>query len=88
MYCALVADNFEHGVALAVNHSGHSDSTGSIVGQILGASPGIQAIPERWLKDLELRHELEMLASDMHSISYSDDGSDIPDQFEHRYIGV
>ena len=88
VYCALVADNFEHGVALAVNHSGDSDSTGSIAGQILGASLGIQAIPERWLKDLELRHEIEMLASDMHSISYSDDGSDMPDQFEQRYPGV
>ena len=32
IYCALVAKDFRHGVMLAVNHDGDSDSTGAIAG--------------------------------------------------------
>ena len=39
---------------LAVNHSGDSDSTGSILGNLIGANKGIQAIPEQWRRDLEM----------------------------------
>ena len=31
LFCALVAADFEHGVLLAVNHGGDSDSTGAIM---------------------------------------------------------
>ncbi len=55
LYCALVArDDFARGVRLAVNHSGDSDSTGSITGNILGALLGEHSIPHNWLKQLEL----------------------------------
>lgn len=36
LYCALSTADFRTGVMLAVNHSGDSDSTGSMVGQLLG----------------------------------------------------
>ena len=49
----------------AVNHSGDSDSTGAIAGNILGAFLGMEAIPEDWMKDLELREEIEGLADMM-----------------------
>jgi ADP-ribosyl-[dinitrogen reductase] hydrolase len=39
LYATLVARDFEHGVRLAVNHSGDSDSTGSLVGNLLGVVP-------------------------------------------------
>lgn len=52
VYCALVARDFEHGVLLAVNHSGDSDSTGSITGNLLGAMLGYDAIPPRWIEEL------------------------------------
>lgn len=66
VYCALVYENdFAAGVRLAVNHSGDSDSTGAITGNILGARLGVGAIPERWLAELELRAELETLAEDL-----------------------
>jgi hypothetical protein len=39
---------------LAVNHSGDSDSTGSITGNILGAVHGEAALPVTWLQHLEL----------------------------------
>lgn len=55
IYCALAArDDFERGVLLAVNHGGDSDSTGSIAGTILGLLLGLEAIPSRFLAQLEL----------------------------------
>ncbi|HEY7294340.1 MAG TPA: ADP-ribosylglycohydrolase family protein [Dehalococcoidia bacterium] len=65
LYCALVARDFAHGVLLAVNHGGDSDSTGSIAGTILGAALGVGAIPEAWLAGLELREAIEQVAADL-----------------------
>ncbi|HPD57526.1 MAG TPA: ADP-ribosylglycohydrolase family protein [Smithellaceae bacterium] len=66
LYCVLVAGNdFEKGICLAVNHSGDSDSTGSIAGNILGAILGKNAIPTRWLDDLELKEVIEEVAGDL-----------------------
>lgn len=65
IYCALVAESFEQGVRLAVNHGGDSDSTGSMTGQLLGAAWGHDVIPARWLADLELRDVIERLAADL-----------------------
>jgi ADP-ribosylglycohydrolase len=45
--------HFRHAVALAVNHSGDSDSTGSIAGNILGAFYGEACLPSEWLAVLE-----------------------------------
>jgi ADP-ribosyl-[dinitrogen reductase] hydrolase len=65
IYSALGAKNFEDGIILAVNHSGDSDSTGSITGNLLGAAAGVEAIPERWLAHLELRLIIEAIADDL-----------------------
>jgi ADP-ribosylglycohydrolase len=65
LYCAFRADTFEEGVLLAVNHGGDSDSTGSIAGNILGLIHGVDAIPKRWLKELELREVIEEVATDL-----------------------
>ncbi len=46
-------DHFRAAIALAVNHSGDSDSTGSIAGNILGAYYGEECLPEEWLAALE-----------------------------------
>jgi len=66
LYCALVAgDDFAKGVRLAVNHSGDSDSTGSITGNILGAILGKAAIPDDWLKQLELMEVISQVGNDL-----------------------
>jgi|GEM_PF-411441 len=65
VYCALVAQDFDHGVRLAVNHSGDSDSTGSLVGNLLGVMGGATKIPAHWLDDLELHAVIVDIASDM-----------------------
>ena len=64
VYCALVAEDFAHGVRLAVNHSGDSDSTGAMTGSILATLHGAAVIPDRLLADLELRAEIARLADD------------------------
>ena len=56
---------FKKGVLLSVNHSGDSDSTGSIAGNILGALYGFDIIPEHWIEDLELKELIGEVASDL-----------------------
>lgn len=66
IYCALIGkDNFKKGVLLSVNHSGDSDSTGSITGNIMGALYGIDIIPENWTSELELKELIEEIAGDL-----------------------
>ncbi len=65
IYCALSARDFSDGVLLAVNHGGDSDSTGSLVGNILGAAWGVNAIPRPWLDQLELAEEITCVADDL-----------------------
>ena len=65
LYCALGAKDYEDGIILAVNHSGDSDSTGTIAGNLLGAAAGVDAIPGRWLAHLEMRSTIESVADDL-----------------------
>jgi len=65
LFCALKANDFAHGVRLAVNHSGDSDSTGAITGNVLGALWGKEAIPDHLMTALELRDVIEELARDL-----------------------
>lgn len=66
LYCALVAgDDFVRGVRLAVNHSGDSDTTGAITGNILGALLGEQAVPKEWLNQLELADVIKQVGDDL-----------------------
>lgn len=74
VYCALVVRDFRHGVILAVNHDGDSDSTGAIVGNLLGAMHGVKAIPAGWLEPLELRDVITELAEDLYAFKDWDIG--------------
>lgn len=65
VYAALAARDFKHGIRLSVNHSGDSDSTGSITGNILGARWEQQALPPDWLERLELREVITTVADDL-----------------------
>lgn len=62
VYAFLAADDFDAAVRLGANHSGDSDSTASIAGQLYGALAGDDAIAEGWLEELELRAEITELA--------------------------
>lgn len=64
-YCALVNPEFEEALPLAVTHSGDSDSTGALAGNLLGVALGERAIPRRWLETLEMRDVIERIADDL-----------------------
>lgn len=58
-------NDFEKAVIASVNHSGDSDSTGAVTGNIMGAICGYGSIPP-YLKDkLELRWLIEEMANDL-----------------------
>lgn len=66
IYCALkYATDFRAGVVAAINHSGDSDSTGSITGAILGTALGLDAIPADWAAQVEAREYMLALAHDL-----------------------
>lgn len=61
-YCALKHfDSFEEAMIAAVNHSGDSDSTGAVTGNILGAAVGYEAIPQFFKDDLEMHDRFHVL---------------------------
>ncbi|UNS97523.1 ADP-ribosylglycohydrolase family protein [Streptomyces tubbatahanensis] len=64
VYCALVAQDVRHGLLLAVNHGGDSDSTGSVCGNLLGAMHGETALPAGWVAEVEGRATILELADD------------------------
>ena len=87
LHCALAARDFRHGLILAVNHGGDSDSTGSITGNLLGTLYGVDAIPQQWLDPLELREVIAKIAEDLHDCfecPLSPFGSD-PEQQKHLW---
>jgi ADP-ribosylglycohydrolase len=85
VYGALVARDYAHGVLIAANHSGDSDSTAAIAGSILGMTLGPDAIPPAWLAELELRDEIERVAADWVAC-FGADGS-LPADLQERYPG-
>ena len=68
IYCTLKHfGDFEQAIIAAVNHSGDSDSTGSICGNIIGVLVGFDAIPDYYKEHLELRPVMEAIADDLSS---------------------
>ena len=57
---------------LAVNHSGDSDSTGAICGNILGALLGEEAIPQPWREGVELADVVLAVADDLHAEAHGE----------------
>jgi len=86
LYCALVAKDFTHGVLLAVNHSGDSDSTGSIAGNLLGLIHREEGIPSRWREQVELAEVVTTVADDLFN-AFVERSDGEPYQPE-RYPGV
>lgn len=68
MFCALrYSDDIEHALIAAVNHNGDSDSTGSVTGNIVGASVGFSNIPHHFLQKLEMRELILEVADDLYT---------------------
>ncbi|WP_392669685.1 ADP-ribosylglycohydrolase family protein [Streptomyces sp. LN785] len=68
VYCALVlpgADEVAESLLLSVNHSGDSDSTGAVCGNLLGARHGDVHLPSSWLVLTEGRAVIAEVADDL-----------------------
>lgn len=66
IYSALKhSDSFEDAIVCSVNHSGDSDSTGAICGNIMGALLGRKTIPKYYTNDLEIIDVIEEVAEDL-----------------------
>ncbi len=65
VYAALsFPEDLRAALVLAANHSGDSDSTAAICGNLLGAVLGEEALPADWLAELEGRATITQLADD------------------------
>lgn len=58
-------NSFEDAIISSVNHSGDSDSTGAICGNIMGCLMGRNAIPAHFTEHLELLNVIEEMATDL-----------------------
>ncbi|ASU86037.1 ADP-ribosylglycohydrolase [Nocardiopsis gilva YIM 90087] len=68
------------GLRLAVNHSGDSDSTGAICGNLLGARYGSTVFPGHWQANLEVRRTIIQLAADC-ALEFGPDSPTEPDGY-------
>jgi len=66
LYCSLkFPRDWKTGTLAAINHSGDSDSTGSITGAILGTLLGVDSIPEKWVRAVENDEELKKIVEEL-----------------------
>lgn len=73
LWCALFADDFASGIRLAVNHSGNSDASGMVCGNLLGLLHSEQTLA--WLKPLTLAPILQQLSHDFFQQVHQEDGN-------------
>ncbi|MBI6115997.1 ADP-ribosylglycohydrolase family protein [Salegentibacter maritimus] len=67
LYCALsYPGNFKKAVILAINHSGDTDSTGALTGNLLGLTLGEEKIPSKWIENLELSGLIKTTGVDLY----------------------
>ncbi|MEV6827544.1 ADP-ribosylglycohydrolase family protein [Amycolatopsis sp. NPDC051102] len=83
VYVALTTTDADSALLAAVNHSGDSDSTGSVCGNLVGAMYGEEGLRKSWLDQLELRDVIVGLADD----ALTEFGPDAPgdDRWFARY---
>jgi ADP-ribosylglycohydrolase len=62
VYCLLGTDDVRKGLTASVSHSGDSDSTGAILGNLYGAAYGHAALPREWSSQVEGRGTITALA--------------------------
>lgn len=88
LYCSLkYKDDFSKAVTVAVNHSGDSDSTGAVTGNIVGALVGYDSIEDKWKNNLELSDIILELATDLcHGCQMSEFGSYRDDNWLSKYV--
>jgi ADP-ribosyl-[dinitrogen reductase] hydrolase len=61
LFHGLRADTAERGIIMAVNEGDDTDTVGAVTGAIVGARFGQQALPERWIAEIDAAPELRWL---------------------------
>lgn len=90
IYCSLKYSNdFSKGIIAAVNHSGDSDSTGAVTGNILGALVGYDNIEAKWKQDLECADVIIEMADDIcHGCMMSEYSSYYDADWSRKYMDM
>ncbi len=65
LYAGLCARGFEEGLRIAVTHSGDSDSTGAVAGNLLGLLFPEEVMAHRWRREIECMDLILRLADDL-----------------------
>lgn len=88
IYCSLkYSDDFDKAIIASVNHSGDSDSTGAVTGNIVGAYLGLKGIPQKYLNNLELKEVICEVADDLYNdCKITEYGSYQDEIWEQKYI--
>jgi|GEM_PF-1605902 len=87
LLCSLhYLDDFEKGVLAAINHSGDSDSTGAITGNILGLIHGLEGIPNQWKENLRFSDIVLQMGEDL-SIGVKGNTYEPDNDWVERYPG-
>jgi len=66
IYAGLASRNFQEGLSIAVTHSGDSDSTGAIAGNLLGLLYPEQVLAHPWRRQIECADLIQRMATDLH----------------------
>ena len=85
--CALPASDLAEALSVAVMHSGDSDSTGAICGNLLGAQWGVDAVAPAWLAALEGADLVDEVARDLWTERYDPPAIDEGAPWLQRYPG-
>lgn len=87
LYCCLCFENdFEKAINLAINHSGDTDTTGAITGNILGLILGEKAIPKRWINNLMNYQTIKQIGEDLHTeVKFNGNVLDIDSEWAFKY---
>lgn len=65
LYAALASSSFEAGLRIAVEHSGDSDSTGAIAGNLLGLMYPEEVMAHPWRRQIECADLIDQIAKDL-----------------------
>lgn len=87
LLCALHYPNdFRKAITVSINHSGDSDSTGAITGNIVGLIVGQNQIPNEWKENLMYKDIVEEIGEDL-SIGCKSYTYDVNEGWHSKYPG-
>lgn len=85
LYAARVGTGFRHGLRIALTHSGDSDSTAAIAGNLLGLIYPEEALTHPLCTQIEGADLIERITCDLHACTQP--GDDFAERMRDRYPG-